>query len=205
MRLLRAVCCLLLAVAAGTSAPRAQQSNGQQASQPASAQAPATPPAGQGDTTFRSGINFVTVDTYVSDNKGQPVTDLKQSDFQLTEDNKPQTIEQFRLIHVDGNPKPGDPPPREIRNRDDEEREAARDDTRVFVFFLDDYHTRLGSALAVRNPLSEFIQNQMKPLDLVAVMYPLTPVQDIEFTRNHAKIINALQHFEGRKAGRPRR
>ena len=198
-RVLRAACCLLLAVAAATSAPRAQQSNGQQTSQPASAQAPATPPAGQGDTTFRSGINFVTVDTYVSDNKGQPVTDLKQSDFQLTEDNKPQTIEQFRLIRVDGNPKPGDPPLQEIRNRDDEEREAARDDTRVFVIFLDDYHTRLGSSLAVRNPLSEFIQNQMKPLDLVAVMYPLTPVQDIDFTRNHAKIINAIQHFEGRK------
>ena len=43
MRPLRAACCLLLAVAAGTSAPRAQQPNGGQASQPASAQAPAKP------------------------------------------------------------------------------------------------------------------------------------------------------------------
>ena len=210
-RMLRAAC-FLLAVATATSAPRAQQASAPRAQPPAAQggqqgtpppasgqQASGQAPAGQGDTTFRSGINFVTVDTYVSDNKGQPVTDLKQSDFQITEDNKPQTIEQFRLIHVDGNPKPGDPPLQEIRNRDDEEREAARDDTRVFVIFLDDYHTRLGSSLAVRNPLSEFIQNQMKPLDLVAVMYPLTPVFDIDFTRNHAKIINAIQRFEGRK------
>src|SRR5947207_1814663 len=175
----------------GGLALRAQQA----ASQQGSAQAPAD----QTQLTFRAGINFVTVDAYVSDSKGQPATDLKQSDFEVFEDNKPQKIDAFRFIKVDGNPKPGEPPPQEIRNRDDEEREAARDDTRVFVIFLDDYHTRLGSSLAVRQPLSEFIQNQLRPLDLVAVMYPLTPVTDIDFTRNHDKIINAVQHFEGRK------
>jgi len=181
----------------GGLAVRAQQAGSQQAgSQPAAGQ---QQPADQTELTFRAGINFVTVDAYVSDSKGQPATDLKQSDFDVFEDNKPQKIEQFRFIKVDGNPKPGEPPPQEIRNRDDEEREAARDDTRVFVIFLDDYHTRLGSSLAVRQPLSEFIQNQLRPLDLVAVMYPLTPVTDIDFTRNHAKIINAIQHFEGRK------
>ena len=179
----------------GNLALRAQQA-GSQPAQPATGQ---QPPADQTQLTFRAGINFVTVDAYVSDGKGQPAIDLKQSDFEVLEDNKPQKIEQFRFIKVDGNPKPGEPPPQEIRNRDDEEREAARDDTRVFVVFLDDYHTRLGSSLAVRQPLSEFIQNNLRPLDLVAVMYPLMPVTDIDFTRNHAKIINAIQHFEGRK------
>ena len=61
--------------------------------------------------TFRSGINFVTVDAYVTDNKGNAVTDLTQSDFEVFEDDKPQAIEQFRLVKVDGNPRPGDPPP----------------------------------------------------------------------------------------------
>ncbi len=203
---LRAACCLLLAVVAGSTEPRAQQTNAQQTNgqqaQPAAGQQGSGQPAPVQVTpqpTFRSGVNFVTVDAYVSDSKGAPITDLKQSDFQVVEDNKPQTIEQFRLVRVDGNPKPGDPPASEIRNRDDEEREAARDDTRIFVIFLDDYHTRLGSSLAVRQPLTEFIQNQMKPLDLVAIMYPLTPVQDLDFTRNHERIINAIQHFEGRK------
>jgi VWFA-related protein len=175
----------------GGLALRAQQGAAQQAS--------GQQPADQTQLTFRAGINFVTVDAYVSDSKGQPATDLKQSDFEVLEDNKPQKIEAFRFIKVDGNPKPGEPPPQEIRNRDDEEREAARDDTRVFVIFLDDYHTRLGSSLAVRQPLTQFIENQLRPLDLVAIMYPLTPVTDIDFTRNHAKIINAIQHFEGRK------
>jgi VWFA-related protein len=180
----------------GGLALRAQQGADQQG---AAQQASGQQPADQTQLTFRAGINFVTVDAYVSDSKGQPATDLKQSDFEVLEDNKPQKIEAFRFIKVDGNPKPGEPPPQEIRNRDDEEREAARDDTRVFVIFLDDYHTRLGSSLAVRQPLTQFIENQLRPLDLVAIMYPLTPVTDIDFTRNHAKIINAIQHFEGRK------
>jgi VWFA-related protein len=190
-RVLRAIYSFLLAFAAGTIAVFAQQAAAQQT--------PPPPPADQTQLTFRAGINFVTVDAYVSDSKGQPATDLKQSDFDVFEDNKPQKIEAFRFIKVDGNPKPGEPPPQEIRNRDDEEREAARDDTRVFVIFLDDYHTRLGSSLAVRQPLTQFIENQLRPLDLVAVMYPLTPVTDIDFTRNHQRIINAIQHFEGRK------
>jgi len=196
--------------AAGSGQPAAgsgQQSNGSGQPAPDSGQQTAGSQQGaagaqQADPnapTFRAGINFVAVDAYVSDNKGQPVTDLKQTDFEVTEDNKPQAIEQFRLIHVDGNPKPGEPPPREIRNREDEEQEAARDDTRVFVIFLDDYHTRLGSSLAVRQPLTEFIETQMKPLDMMAVMYPLTPVEDLDFTRDPKKIVGAIQRFEGRK------
>jgi hypothetical protein len=56
-------------------------------------------------------------------------------------------VEQFRLIKVDGNPKPASPPPRVIRNRDDEETEAARDDVRVFAILLDDYHVRRSNSV----------------------------------------------------------
>ena len=195
-RILAAFVLTLMLVAAAMVALQGQQTGSQPT---ATAQANGQQAADQTDLTFRSGINFVTVDVYVSDSKGQPAADLKQSDFEVLEDNKAQKIEQFRFIKVDGNPKAGEPPPQEIRNRDDEEREAARDDTRVFVIFLDDYHTRLGSSLAVRQPLSEFIQNQLRPLDLVAIMYPLTPVTDVDFTRNHERIIGAIQKFEGRK------
>jgi len=195
-RIFAALVLTLMLAASAMVVLAGQQAGSQQA---ATGQAGGQQAAVQTDLTFRSGINFVTVDAYVSDSKGQPITDLKQSDFEILEDNKPQKIEQFRFIKVDGNPKPGEPPPQEIRNRDDEEREAARDDTRVFVIFLDDYHTRLGSSLAVKQPLSEFIQNQLRPLDLVAIMYPLTPVTDVDFTRNHERIIGAIQKFEGRK------
>ena len=193
---------LALVVAAGLAVEAQQNAAAQQpaAQQPAAQPPAAQPPADQTQLTFRAGVNFITVDAYVTDGKGTPATDLKLSDFEVTEDNKPQKVEQFRLIKVDGNPKPGEPPPpADMRDRDQEEREAARADTRLFVIFLDDYHTRLGSSLAVRQPLIQWVQTALRPLDMVAIMYPLTPVQDIDFTRNHDKIINAISHFEGRK------
>jgi VWFA-related protein len=148
---------------------------------------------------FRGGISFVRVDVIVTDGKAAPVTDLTQTDFEVLEDDAPQDIEQFRLIKVDGAPRPGEPPPRPIRNRDDEEAEAARDDVRVYGILLDDYHTRRANSISVRDPLTRFLHTQLRPQDLVTVMYPLTPARDLSFTRDHASVVSAIQRFLGRK------
>src|SRR5262245_42337311 len=94
---------------------------------------------------FRSGINFVRVDVIVSDPKGNPVGDLKAEDFEVTEGGKPQTIEAFKLIQLDGGvAEAAIEAPQQIRSEFDEEAEAARDDVRLFAVFLDDYHVRRG-------------------------------------------------------------
>ena len=197
---------LLVAACLLQAGPSAQQQGRQQQGQPAQPQQTPPPAADQPvrdpqipTPTFRGGTSFVRVDVIVTDGKAQPITDLTQADFEVLEDGKPQSIEQFRLVKVDGNPPPGAPPPRELRTRADEELEAGRDDVRVFVIFLDDYHVRRGSSMTVRQPLTNFIRKQLRPNDLVAVMMPLTPVTDLEFTRNHESIITAVERFEGRK------
>ena len=198
-------------VQVGTPRPNAASQDAAKpaAQQPATPapQTPANPPAGQdgaqqGDAqqpVFRGGIDFVRVDVIVSDKKAQPVTNLTQADFEVLEDGKPVSIEQFKLIKVDGNVKPGGPPPKQIRNRNDEELEAARDDVRIFVFFMDDYHVRRGNSMSVRFPLTKFIQQQLRPTDMVGIMYPLMPVSDLLLTRNHDVVANAINTFEGRK------
>lgn len=176
----------------GAQAGRAQEPPQQPPPAPPPAQAAQQP-------TFRTGINFVRVDVIVSDRKGTALGDLKAADFEVLEDGKPQAIEQFKFIKVDGNPMPGDAPARQIRSQYDEESEAARDDVRLFVIFFDDYHTRVGSSLSVKEPLTRFVQQQLGPNDLVAVMYPLTPINAVTLTRNHDSIVSAIQRFEGRK------
>ena len=167
---------------------------------PAAGQAPAeTPQDGDQQATFRAGINFVRVDVIVTDRNQQPVTTLTRDDFEVREDGEPKAIEQFRLIKVDGAPKPDDPPVRQIRSRDDELSEAQRDDVRIFAILLDDYHVRKENALSVREPLTRFIRTQLQPRDLIAVMYPLSPVRELLFTNDHESIIRAIENFEGRK------
>jgi VWFA-related protein len=149
---------------------------------------------------FRTGINVVRVDVIVSDRNGQMLSDLKPADFEVTEDGKPQMVDQFRLIKLDGGVAPtSDGPPPPIRTDEDEEREAGRADVRLFAVFLDDYHVRQGSSISVRTPLTKFIESQLGPSDMVGLMYPLQPLSSIRMTRNHQAVIGGIQQFEGRK------
>jgi len=157
-------------------------------------QPPQQPPA------FRTNINFVRVDVIVTDKPGNPIADLKATDFDVLEDGKPQKIESFKLVKLDGGIQDSiKEPVREIRTDLDEESEAARDDVRLFGFFLDDYHVRKGTSMASANPLFRFIQTQIGPTDMVGVMYPLETTASVRFTRNHDAVAKALNQFRGRK------
>ena len=187
---------LACAVAAGASVA-GQQS--QPAPAPPDQQQTAEPQPAQ--PTFRGGINFVRVDVIATGKDGAAVADLQQGDFEVTEDGKPQKIETFRFIELDGGlmRTSDQAPPRQIRTDADEEVEAARDDVRLFAFFLDDYHVRRGSSMASREEIARFIETQLGPTDMVAVMYPLQPVASVRFTRNHDAIRRAIGEFQGRK------
>ncbi len=184
-------------VAAGVTLVGQQQPN--QPAPPASGQQPAAEAPQQ--PTFRGGINFVRVDVIASARDGTIISDLKAEDFDVTEDGKPQKIETFKFVELDGGlmQNPGGPPPRQIRTDADEEVEAARDDVRLFAFFLDDYHVRRGSSLASRQEIARFIETQLGPTDMVAIMYPLQPIASMRFTRNHDAIRRAIEQFVGRK------
>jgi len=165
---------------------------------PAGAKPGAQPGAAPQTPAFRTGINFVRVDALVTDNKGNAVESLTQDDFEVYEDNKLQKVESFRYIKVEGNPLEGELP-RQIRTTWDEETELARDDVRLFVIFYDDYHVRRGSALAVKRQLTEFIRKNVGPMDILGVMYPLTPFSTIGYTRNHEAVIKEIEAWDGRR------
>ena len=193
---------IVFAAAALTIALGLQGGAQQQQPPPAQQTPPQQPPPADPSQppVFRTGINFVRVDVIISDKAGNPIADLSQADFDVTEDGKPQKIETFKLVKLDGGR--GDAvkdPPREIRTDYDEEMEAARDDVRLFAIFLDDYHVRKGASLASRNQLSRFIETQLGPSDMVGVMYPLESTASVRMTRNHSAVMRGLQQFEGRK------
>jgi VWFA-related protein len=147
---------------------------------------------------FRGGIDAVSVDAMVTDSKGNLVTDLTQADFEIRESNKAQKIDAFKFIHIDDTVDVDPARYPEVHSLDDQAREAARDDVRVIVVFLDDYHVRRGNGVRVREQLARFVR-QLSPRDLVAVMYPLTPPTDLTLTRNHEGTADAIMKFVGRK------
>jgi VWFA-related protein len=204
--LIRLVLAVVAVAALGSLGPvsgplppaRAQEPQQQQSPPPPD---PPQPPAGQNPQrpTFRGSINFVSVDVIVSDKDGNPILDLKPEEFAVSEDGKAQKIEQFSIVKIDPLDQVEGPTNSAIRSEADEQREASRPEVRLFTILLDDYHVRRGNDMAVRKPLIDFIQNQLAPADMVAIMYPMTPVNDISFTRNRAALISAIEKFEGRK------
>lgn len=168
---------------------------------PAQQQQPPPPPPDpqQRPPVIRSGINFVSVDVIITDRKtGEVVLDMKQDEFEVREDKKPQKVETFEVVKIDELAVTSTVP-KEIRSTYDEESEARKPNVRLFIMLLDDYHVRRGNDMAVRKPLIDFVQNQLGPQDMVAVMYPLTPVGSLTFTRSKSSMIAAINAFEGRK------
>jgi VWFA-related protein len=160
------------------------------AQDPPASQAPAGP-------TFRTGVNVVRVDVIVTDNSGKPVTDLSKEEFEIVEDGRPQAIDLFRQIRIDGAVTDADRP-RQVLDRDTEEREASRDDVRIFAILLADYQVCSERSRLVREALATFIR-KLGSRDLVAVMNPLTSVRDLTFTYDHDSVLNTIQRFEGRR------
>src|SRR5438876_9652152 len=89
------------------------------------AQAPQQPPV------FRGGTTLVQVDAIVSDAGGQPIVDLAAADFEALDDGRPVPIQRARFLGAEIYN--GDPTLAPIRSDDDEEREASRDDVRVYA------------------------------------------------------------------------
>ncbi len=149
--------------------------------------------------TFRTRIDAVTVDVIATDKNGKPVTDLTQDDFEIRENGKAQTIDSFKRIVLDSDRFDVDPVRAQpITSLEAMNREAARDDVRLITIFLDDYHTRLGNSMSIREKLATFVAG-LDSRDMVALMYPLTPVTAITYSRDHAGTAAAIMKFQGRK------
>lgn len=178
------------------------------AQRPSTSQASPTPPPSpspsQGQAAeqplFRAGVNFVRVDVIASDRDGRVITDLTAADFDVFEQDMPQTIEMFKQFSLDGGlMAPATDRPKPILRDIDEEDEAARDDVRLFAIFLDDYHVEWASALRMRQQLARFVDTQLGPSDMIGLMFPSQPIAAVRMARNHRAVAAALNAFEGRK------
>ena len=187
---MRPVLVLLMALTL-LAAPEARQA-------PQAPKAPEPPQAPQAPI-FRAGTDLVRVDVTVTQRGDDPVTDLKIEDFEVTDDNAPQTVETLKFVQVDGTRQSNLDEPLEIRSKEHALLEAAREDVRLFAIFLDDYHIskRPEITLPLRDSLTKFV-NLLGPNDLVALMEPLTTLYDLKYTRSKPELLNRIRSFEGR-------
>jgi VWFA-related protein len=155
------------------------------------------PPRSQ--PTFRGGANVVRVDLYAM-RDGRAVDDLKPSEVDVLEDGVKQTIDSFEHVVV----RP--PVSQELRaepNNVPESRQMAADPrARIFVVFLDTYHTGFANAARMRAPLMQFIDRVVGQDDLVALMTPEMSAADVTLGRRTTVISKLLDQNTWGRRGR---
>lgn len=160
-------------------------------------QQPATPP-GQPQATFRTGATYVRVDAYVTAKDGTPVTDLTPDDFEVYEDGVKQTIRNFELVSV---------PPGNLQTttrRDPQTLAEMREKLgeprrRVFVLFVDTWHSQIGSSMAARKAFKSFIERLVGPDDLMAGMTPEMSPEALAFGSRTEALDSFLDSVWGRR------
>ena len=130
------------------------------------------------------------VDVYATKD-GAALQDLKAEDFELYEDNTPQTINSFEHIVVQGGG------PQEERSEPTSVAAAnalaADPRRRVFVLYLDIEHTSVDGSHHIKEPLIDLMTRIMSPDDLVGVMTPTMSPSQITFGRRTRVIEEGLR------------
>ena len=121
--------------------------------------------------SFPSGTEIVTVDVVVTGRDGRPVLDLRQEDFTVSEDGKPQEITSFEAVHhepqapPEAGAQPKAPEPRTSSNLVVPGREPAS-----FVILFDELHLAPAEAVRARDAVSRFLQEETVAGDRVALV-----------------------------------
>lgn len=138
---------------------------------------PVTPQQGKPEEdVVRITANLVQIDATVTDKSGKPITDLRLEEFQVFQDGRPQQITHLTYVSTEpsetakpGGPKTGSPATKApalapaVPLRPEQVH-------RTIALVVDDINLSFVSTAFVRKTLTRYINEQMQPGDLVAII-----------------------------------
>lgn len=162
---------------------------------------PGQPPG----VTFKVDINYVEIPAVVVDPNGRFVDTLQQSDFQVYEDGRRQTIASFTLVKTGVEPVE---PPVDLRSAiaPDVQTNAAPFDGRLYVVLMDDLHVDAAHTEPTRQAARLFLETQLGTGDLAAVVCTSGRTGGSQdFTSDRSLLVAAVDQFMGRRLNSPTR
>jgi VWFA-related protein len=180
----------------------------QQAGSPSDGQGPqqgAAQNRQEGDEVVRITTNLVQVDAVVTDKSGKPVTNLKPQEIQIYEDNRSQKVTFFSYISSGG----GDSAPTkpDLRGNQSTDVPLTRvrpgDVRRTIAVVVDDLGLSSQSIYYLRRALKKFIDEQMQPGDLIAIIRTSGGVGALQqFTSDKRLLYAAVENIKWYGLGR---
>lgn len=157
------------------------------------------------DEVVRITTSLVQVDAVVTDKSGKPISDLKSDEVQIFEDNRSQKITHFSYITsetagaVSTSRQPGQNP------AVPQPRLRPQDVRRTIAIVVDDLGLSHQSVYFVRRALKKFVDEQMQPGDLVAIIRTSGGIGALQqFTSDRRQLsaaIENIKYYAGGRAG----
>ena len=117
-------------------------------------------------------VHTVYIDAIAVDARGAAISTLTSRDFELREDGRLQVLDEAQFL--DKSP-------------------------RVVAIYLDEYHITAGAgADRVRQALTDFVDRELGPRDVIAVMKPLDSLYSIRLTEDRDEARRIIATLEGR-------
>lgn len=156
----------------------------------------------------RISTNLVQIDAVVTDKNGWQVTDLKAGDFEVLQDGRLQKVTNLSYIYTQSNSSgglmarasspslPTNAPAPPVALRPDQVR-------RTIALVVDDLGLSFESTAFVRKTLTKFINEQMQPGDLVAIIRTSAGAGALQqFTSDKRQLAAAIDHVRWYPLGR---
>jgi VWFA-related protein len=157
------------------------------------------------EDVVRITTNLVQIDTVVTDRRGQQVVDLRPEDFEVYEDGRLQEIKAFSYVSLESDSRPPATEKSRDKNAPPQPPEQLRSDQvrRSIALVVDDLGLSFESMHYVRNALRKFVDEQMKPGDLVAVIRTGAGVGALQqFTTDRQLLHAAIDRLKWNAYGR---
>jgi len=203
MKVRLSLICIVLTATAGSAFSQSTPAGTQQREQSKSDK---EKQVSEKDEVVRISITLVQVDAVVTDRQRRQVTDLKPSDFEVFEDGRRQTITNFSYIETRQDPLA--PPGTEARSKVPQPIGPAarlRPDQvrRTVALVVDDLGLSLESTFMVRDALKKFVDQQMEPGDLVAIIRTGAGMGALQqFTTDKRQLYAAIERVRWNMMGR---
>lgn len=154
-------------------------------------------PAQQGTPALRVKVNLVLVRVIVRDAAGRAVGNLRKEDFQLFDNNRPQTIAKFSIEPGRTDPpspaaglKPTTPEP-------PGKSAPAGTPQRYLALYFDDVHASQSDLIAVRAAADRFLDSALQPVDRAGI-FTSSGEDYLDFTDDHARLHEAIRRLQAR-------
>lgn len=192
---------------AGSVAPRPENQNRPSAPSVEAATTTSAEDTRESVTAFRVNTSAVLVDVVVTDAKGQAVKGLRQQDFQVMEDGKPQNVRSFRefndadgaqIPHTPTAPAPPKPAPNVFTNNTD-----APDRGAVTMILLDLLNTPLADQQYARQQLVKFLKAKARTSQIALCVLSSNQAASLRLIQGFTPDENVLLAAIAGKKGMP--